>query len=213
MTANAASASRQSVTSISALIASSVNRSPKPGDDARGEQLVQRFDVGRHARHEPADGIPVEEDDGQPLHVREDRRVADRASRAGRAGSVSIVSPYWQANAMTSDAGEEQRRSPRRAPIARRERDVDHALRHERADELQQSVEHQAAERRGDEPSVRADVHDQPPHQTRVVRFADDVLFVNRHGSEANRDALPAARRRSARHCRLFRQSLVHPLR
>ena len=41
-------------------------------DEARGEELVQRVDVRRQARHEPADGRPVEERDVGPLEVPED---------------------------------------------------------------------------------------------------------------------------------------------
>ena len=41
------------------------------GDDARGEQLVQRLDVARHARHQSSDGRAIVEGDRQPLHVRE----------------------------------------------------------------------------------------------------------------------------------------------
>ena len=37
--------------------------------DAGGEQVVQHVDVGRHARHQPADGVAVVELDVEPLQV------------------------------------------------------------------------------------------------------------------------------------------------
>ena len=47
----------------------------------------------------------------------------------------------------------------RHGRIARRQRDVDHALREERPDELEQPFRHQQHERAGDEPPVRPHVH------------------------------------------------------
>ena len=43
----------------------------KSRDHPRSEQLVQCLDVGRDARHQPADRIAIEEGDRQPLHVGE----------------------------------------------------------------------------------------------------------------------------------------------
>ena len=40
------------------------------GDDARREQIVDDVDVGGHARHQPADGIPVVERQVEPLQMR-----------------------------------------------------------------------------------------------------------------------------------------------
>ncbi len=48
---------------------------PEEGDEARREELVERVDVGRQARHEPPDGRPVEERDVGPLEVGEDPRA------------------------------------------------------------------------------------------------------------------------------------------
>ena len=42
------------------------------GHEAGGEHLVERVDVGGHARHQPADRIAVEELHVQPLQVSED---------------------------------------------------------------------------------------------------------------------------------------------
>ena len=39
---------------------------------AGGEELVQRLDVGRHPGHQPADRIPVEVGDAEPLQMAED---------------------------------------------------------------------------------------------------------------------------------------------
>ena len=41
-------------------------------DDAGGEQLVERIDIGRDARHQPADRIAVVEPHVEPLQVRVD---------------------------------------------------------------------------------------------------------------------------------------------
>ena len=79
MTPNDASASRQSVDEHQHADREQREQIAESRDHARGEQLVQRFDVGRHARHETADRIAIEEHDRQALHVREDRRDASRA--------------------------------------------------------------------------------------------------------------------------------------
>ena len=42
------------------------------GDEAGGEHLVERVDVGGHARHQAAHRIAVEELDVEPLQVPED---------------------------------------------------------------------------------------------------------------------------------------------
>ncbi len=42
------------------------------GDHAGGEHFVQRVHVGGNARHQPADGVLVEEGDVQPLQMAED---------------------------------------------------------------------------------------------------------------------------------------------
>ena len=41
------------------------------GDEAGGEELLERLDVGGQARHEAPGRRAIEEDDGEPLHPRE----------------------------------------------------------------------------------------------------------------------------------------------
>ena len=57
MTANATSASRQSMASIIAMIASEREHVAEDGHHAGGEQLVQRLDVGGDPGHQPADRV------------------------------------------------------------------------------------------------------------------------------------------------------------
>ena len=56
-----------------------VKRSPKTVTTPRGEELVERLDVGGDPSHQPADGVPVEVRDAEPLQVLEDLRAAGRA--------------------------------------------------------------------------------------------------------------------------------------
>ena len=54
------------------------------GDDAGGEQLVERLDVGGHAGDQTSDRIAVEERDRQAFADARTSARGDRASRAGR---------------------------------------------------------------------------------------------------------------------------------
>ena len=72
MTAKATRASRQSIASIMAMIATQGEHVAEHGDHAGREQLVQRLHVGGDPGHQPADRIPVEVADAQPLQVGED---------------------------------------------------------------------------------------------------------------------------------------------
>ena len=75
-TANATSASRQFITSIAAMMPASTSTSPKTVIDARREQIVEGVDVGRDARHQPADRIAVVEPQVERLQVAVDLACA-----------------------------------------------------------------------------------------------------------------------------------------
>ena len=108
-------------------------------DHARGEQLVQRFDVRRHAGHEPPHRIAVEERDRQPLEVREDldAEIAHHAlAEKARQHRLAV-----REQELEQQRGGEQRRARERDPgISTRDRDIDDALRERGADELENSI-------------------------------------------------------------------------
>ena len=89
---------------------------------------------------------------------------------------MSIVSPYEQAKASTSGARVDERRPHRHRDVARGQRDVDHPLREQRADELQQPLGHEQHERAGHQPLVWAHVHHEPSSQATIVALRDDVF-------------------------------------
>ncbi len=165
----------------------------KSGDDAGGEQLVERLDVGRHARDQAPDGIAIEEDDGQALHVAEDvaAQIAHHAlAEQAREDGFAVLTGERNDERQP----EQDRRLPDEDIVAHRQRDVDHTLGHERPDELQQPVEHEAAERGRYEPAIGAHVRGEPAHEPGVVGFADDIVFLHRrklsalvHGSSGVR--------------------------
>ena len=68
-TAKATSASRQFIVSSTIMMPSEREDVAEDGDDAGGEHVVDHVDVGRHARHQPADRIAVEELQIEALQV------------------------------------------------------------------------------------------------------------------------------------------------
>ena len=92
----------------------------EPGDDAGGEQLVERFDVRRHARHEPPDRIAVEERDRQPLQVREDLHAQIAHHALAEQAREHRLAVRATRTASTSDRGEQQRRSRSRGAASPR---------------------------------------------------------------------------------------------
>ena len=182
ITANAASASRQSVTTIITAIASSVNRSPSPAttpavnsslsDSTSDVTRVTSRPTGLRSKNAIDSRCTCSKSCcAQVAHhaLAEQRREHRLAVRAGERDHER--------------RGEQQRRAPRERRVPRRQRDVDHALREHRPDELQQPVGHQQRQRTGDERAVRPHVHEQPPHEPAVVRLAErDVLVARVRG-------------------------------
>ncbi len=68
-TEKATSASRQSIQTSTAMMPSEREHVAEHRDHAGGEQLVEHVDVGRDARHQPADRIAVVEPQVEPLQV------------------------------------------------------------------------------------------------------------------------------------------------
>ena len=143
------------------------------------EQLVERFDVRRHPRHEPSHRRAVVEPDRQPLHVLE-QLLPEIAHHALAEQRRQHRFPVRAAEADEERRCVEHRRSPREPGIARRQRDVDHTLRHHRSDELQQAVGHQQREGAEDERAIRPHVHEQSSDEPAVVSLACLEVLVAR---------------------------------
>ena len=146
-------------------------------DDARREQIVERVDVGRDARHQPADRIAIVEAEVEPLQVAvhlHAQRVHD--ALADRLQDVRLA-------VLEGEAGDEQAGKERgpggEGRRGRRSRCSDRwPAASARAGPARRST------RRGSTTNasattadVRAQVHEQPPHQARVVRLAEDVVL------------------------------------
>ena len=147
------------------------------GDESRGEQIVERVDVGRDPRHQPADRIAIVEAEVEPLEVAvhlhpqrvhdalpdglKDVRLAVLASEPGdeqagkeqdqadegRRGRRSRCSGRWPAASARAGRARQSTRPARPRPPARPPR------------------------------RVRPQIHDQPPHQARVVGLPEHVLL------------------------------------
>ena len=70
----------------------------------------------------------------------------------------------------------EERRAHRHRAIARGQRDVDHPLREEWTDQLQQPLGHQQHERAGHQALIWAHIHHEPSSQATIVALRDGVF-------------------------------------
>jgi hypothetical protein len=186
------------VTIIITAIGEQREQVAEPRHDSRREQLVQRFDVRRHARHEPADRRAVVESDRQSLHVIEQllpQVPHDALAKQRREHRF----PVRAAERGDERRGEHQRRAPRQRRVAGRHCHVDHLLREHRPDELQQPIGHQQRQRTGDERAVRPHVHEQSPHQPAVVALACLEVLVagvrGERGGHGERKVIASAQR------------------
>ena len=76
-------------------------------------------------------------------------------------------------------SGEDQRRAPHERRRVGRERDVDDALRHQRTDELHESVDDQTRQRGHHQHRIRPRIDEKPPHEARVERLTGHFLVVH----------------------------------
>ena len=62
------------------------------------------------------------------------------------------------------------------AGVSGRQRAVDHPAGEQRSDQLHSGLDDDASQRRDDQRAVRTHVRQEPPHEARVVRFAECVV-------------------------------------
>ncbi len=155
---------------------------PEHRDHARREQVVQGVDVAGHACHEPADRIAIEELEVEPLEVSvhlHPERVHDALPGRLQDERLEVVA---------QKAEREQRREEHRQPqqprdVAPRDEPVDRLLREPRLREVDERAADNRQKRDRHDGHVRPQIHEQPSHQPRVVRLANDVVV---HGATAS---------------------------
>ena len=178
-TASVTSASRQSMTNIATTMKHQREDVAEHRDHAAAEQLVQRLDVAGDARHQPADRIPVVEAQVEPLQLREDLAAQIVHDASGRARWSAWSAAYSSRNATQRWRPRYTAREQReQAQVAVRNRAVERDLGEPGPDHLERGSEQQDDNGERDRQPVRPQVAQQPPHEARVVRFAEDVFFV-----------------------------------
>ena len=164
------------------------------GEDAGGEHLVERVDVGGDAGDEFADGVAVEEGGGHALQMAEDL--------AAQIEHDLLPGPLHHVGLQEfEDVGDEQRAEVEEADL----RDAGHGMRAEMAGEpgelLRRRVRHVGVDGDLDQIGaddvaagleddgdgrecglqlVRAEVGQQTTHEAAVVGLADDVVILQR---------------------------------
>ena len=179
-------------------------------DDPGGEHLGDVLDVVGRARHEPADGIAVEEAEVQPLEVGEDVAAQVAHRRLPRQRHQHAV-PVLERRA-DQHRHEVERREPERAAHAEvrleeeRERAargglggalpqhlVEPVLHDPGRRELEQEERHHEPDRQRDLPPVRRDVAPEPPEEPGVVGLAEGLLLLDPPDTPALTPAPPRA--------------------
>ena len=148
ITANVTSASLTSITSIMPMMATRVKTSPKIGHHARGEELVQRLDVGGDPGHQPADRVAVEVGDAEPLEMAEDLHPRSYITR-WPTNAVSTAPPYSTTRLEQQRRQVEPGEQAQQAQVLARDGDVERPLGEPRADQgeprLDQEQQHRPA--------------------------------------------------------------------
>ena len=149
-------------------------------DDAGREQVVEHVDVGRHARHQPADGVAVVELQVEALQVPVDLHahvVHDPLpGHLQRPGLDEL-----EHERADQDREEGQRNPIDAAQIAVGDVAIDRQLHQVRLRELQHRGRDDRGERQRHLRLVRPQVLQQPAHQACVVGLAEDFFVVERH--------------------------------
>ena len=156
------------------------------GDDAGSEKIVEGIDVRGHARDQPTDRISVEVAHRQPLHVAEDLAahvVHGLLADALHDAKLCVLGEEIE----DQDAQENHTKPADTRPcrcfgddvIQRRSKvTVDSLSENERRGKLERSDDGHQDERKHHAPFVGLHVLQKPPHQARVVRFAEGLFFV-----------------------------------
>ena len=149
-------------------------------DDARREQIVDDVDVGRHARHQPPDGIAIVERQIQPLQMRVDLHAhVEHDALADHLHHVGLG--VLERERRNQHRQVHQRDVVEAGKVALGDVLVDGDLDQIRRRELRHRVADQRQQRTGHVPLVRTQVPQQAAHEPRVVGLAEDFFFVERH--------------------------------
>ncbi len=148
------------------------------GDDAGREQLVEHVDVACHPRHQPADRVAVVEAQVQPLQVRV--QLHPQVVHDALAGQLHHPGLHVLERERT---GQDRQVDPRdvhqSTQIAGWDVRVDDQLGQVRRGQLQHRVRDDGRKRHQHRSPVRPQITQQPPHETAVVGFADDVVVLH----------------------------------
>jgi hypothetical protein len=151
-------------------------------DDARGEELVEHVDVRRHARHQPAHRVPIVELQVEPLQVADDLHPqVEHDPLPGRLHRPRLQE--LEAERHHEDGEVERGKARESGDVAGRDVAVDDQLGQIGRRELQRRMRDDGGNRQRDVAAVRPEVSHQPPHQPSVVRLAEGLLLVSRHGT------------------------------
>src|SRR6266403_827191 len=156
------------------------------GNDAGGEEIVERIHVRGDARDQAADGIAVEIAHGQALHVGEN--FAAHVVHGLLADALHDADLDVLGKEVERQHGKEEQAKPADAGPCRRFRDyvmergnkvaVDGLEKYQRRGQFERGNDGHHDERENYAPFVRLHVLEKPPHQARIVRFAEGLFFV-----------------------------------
>ncbi len=145
-------------------------------DNAGGEEIVERVDVGSHACHEAADGIAVVVAEVELLQM-----AVNLAAQVEHDLLPDLLQRVGLVEFQHEQPGErrEQHAGNRAEAVDLSRGDVlvDRDLHQPRLQEAQRGREKDRDERQHGLPLVRAEVFHQPAHQPRVVRLAENFLL------------------------------------
>ena len=176
-TANATSARRQFIHSITPMIPTSVSASPKTVTTPDVNRSLSDVDVGRHPRHEAADRIAVVVLQVETLQVAVDGHAQiehDPLAGQLQGPGLDVFRHERQDENGQVDAGKPVEASQAIGGDVAVDRNLDEIRLRERCD----SAGHDGHQRQQHLPPVRPQVVKQPAHQPRVVGLPEDVVVV-----------------------------------
>ena len=177
-------------------------------DEARREELVQGVDVRREARHEPADGRPVEDGDVGALEVGEDPRPEvvhdalahlrgprdhdhhederERGHEDRKPRDPLDAVPRAEIDAEEAEESVHAERAAGPAPVrSPREQEVDRRRHEQRPRELGDRLEEQDDDGSEHVAPVRAHEGEEPFREARLEGLPEDLLLVVSLGHQA----------------------------
>ncbi len=153
------------------------------GHHTRGEEIVQHIDVRGHACHQTADWVAVVVPDVEPLQMAVDGHPQvehDALPRHLEDPGLAVLGGECH----DQDAEVQRRQSLEPRELTAGDVLVDRDFEQVGLGELRRIAHDDGDQREADLPPVRAQVLQQPPHQTGVVCLTEDVVVV-----EARHDA------------------------